>query len=236
MNSMLDGLSEEDIKTIIEANENPPVPNDKLKVAAETYMEQEFRKMNEAKIIELEYRIEEVQKEIIRYKNEAQQAEKKSEEKVEALAILETRLETMKPVQEPNGYVFFVSEEQKDVESLSEEETKIALKISDIMKLKGEVLLNMLTGGYYKIKIVKADDITNQDFELEKEVYQKMMTLGIDAKISIIDGDFQYRGKLNWHQLVAKMIGFGFTQDEEFDKLSNSNSYQSRADADIVDK
>ena len=104
------------------------------------------------------------------------------------------------------------------------------------MKLKGEVLLNMLTGGYYKIKIVKADDITNQDFELEKEVYQKMMTLGIDAKISIIDGDFQYRGKLNWHQLVAKMIGFGFTQDEEFDKLSNSNSYQSRADADIVDK
>ena len=54
MNSMLEDLSEEDVKTIIEANENPPAPNDKLKVAAESYMEQQFRKMNEAKIVELE--------------------------------------------------------------------------------------------------------------------------------------------------------------------------------------
>lgn len=229
MNSMLDDFSEEDLKTIVEEVENPAA-NEKLKVAAESYMEQQFRQMNGDKITELEYRIEETQKEIIRYKNEAKQAEKKTEEKAESLAILETRLESMRPVQEPNGYVFFVSEEQKDVDSLSEEETKIALKISDIMKLKGEVLLKMLTGGYYKIKIAKADDITNQKFELEVEVYQKIVNLDLGGEISIIDSEFQYRGKLNWHQLVDKMIGFGFTQDEEFDKLSNSNSYEINKD------
>ena len=228
MNSMLDDLSEEDVKTILEEVENPSEPNDKLKVAAETYMEQQFRKMNEAKIIELEYRIDETKKEIIRYKNDAKQSETKAEEKVEALGILETRLETMKPGEEPNGYVFFVSEEMKDMEELDETEAKVAAKIADIMKLKKDVLVKMLTEGYYKIKIAKSDDITNQDFELDKEIYNKIMTLDINGKMLLTDSEFQYRGKLNWHQLVAKMIKSGFAQDEEFDKLCNSNSYESK--------
>ena len=236
MNSMLEDLSEEDVKTIIEANENPPAPNDKLKVATETYMEQQFRKMNEAKIVELEYRIEETQKEIIRCKNEAKQAEQKAEEKKESLGILETRLETMKPVDEPNGYAFFVSEEMKDMEELDETEAKVAAKIADIMKLKTDVLMKMLTEGYYKIKIAKSDDITNQDFELEKEVYQKIATLDIDGKMKLTEEGFEYRGKLNWHQLVSKMIKSGFAQDEEFDKLCNSNSYESKEEEKVEEK
>jgi hypothetical protein len=236
MNSMLDDLSEEDIKTIVEEVENPSEPNDKLKVAAESYMEQQFRKMNEAKIIELEYRIEETQKEIIRYKNEAKQAEQKAEEKKKSLGILETRLETMKPVDEPNGYVFFVSEEMKDMEELDETESKVAAKIADIMKLKTDVLMKMLTEGYYKIKIAKSDDITNQDFELEKEVYQKIATLDIEGKMKLTEEGFEYRGKLNWHQLVSKMIKSGFTQDEEFDKLCNSNSYESKEEEKVEEK
>jgi hypothetical protein len=236
MNSMLDDLSEEDIKTIVEEVENPSEPNEKLKVAAESYMEQQFRKMNEAKIIELEYRIEETQKEIIRYKNEAKQAEQKAEEKKESLGILETRLETMKPGDEPNGYVFFVSEEMKDMEELDESESKVAAKIADIMKLKTDVLMKMLTEGYYKIKIAKSDDITNQDFELEKEVYQKIATLDIEGKMKLTEEGFEYRGKLNWHQLVSKMIKSGFAQDEEFDKLCNSNSYESKEEEKVEEK
>ena len=236
MNSMLDDLSEEDIKTIVEEVENPSEPNEKLKVAAENYMEQQFRKMNEAKIIELEYRIEETQKEIIRCKNEAKQAEKKAEEKAESLGVLETRLETMKPGDEPNGYVFCVSEEIKDMEELDETESKVAAKIADIMKLKKDVLVKMLTEGYYKIKIAKSDDITNQDFELDKEIYNKIMTLDIDGKMSLTDSEFRYRGKLNWHQLVSKMIKSGFAQDEEFDKLCNSNSYESKEEEKVEEK
>jgi hypothetical protein len=227
MNSMVEDLSEEDVKTIIETNENPPAPNEKLKNAAETYMEEQFRKMNEAKVIELEYRIEETQREIIRYKNEVKTAESKAEEKKEALGVLETRLETMKPGDDPNGYVFFVSEEIKDMESLSEEETKIALRISEIMKLKGDVIVKMLTEGYYKIKIAKKEDITNQDFQLEKEIYQKIMSIDIDGKMKVSEEGFEYRGKLNWHQLVSKMIRNGFEQEPEFDKLCQSNSYDS---------
>ena len=227
MNSMLDDLSEEDVKTIVEAIENPTEPNDKLKEATESYMEQQFRKMNESKIIELEYRIEETQKEIIRFKNDSTQAQKKAEEKNEALGILETRLETMKPGDKSNGYVFFVSEEMKDMESLSEEETKIALKISDIMKLKGDVIVKMLTEGYYKIKIAKADDITADKVEVTKEILEKMSFDPMGKMKMEIPGEFEYRGKLDWHQLVSKMIRSGFTQEPEFDKLCNSNSYDS---------
>ena len=220
MNSMLDDLSDEDINEIVESNETSTEPT-------ESFLEQQFRKMNEAKIIELEYRIEETQREIIRYKNDAKQAESKADEKVEALGILETRLETMKPGEEPNGYVFFVSEEQKDMEELDDTEAIVAAKIADIMKLKKDVLMKMLTDGYYKIKIAKSDDVTNQDFELDKEIYNKIMTLDIEGKVKLTEEGFEYRGKLNWHQLVAKMIRSGFTQDEEFDKLCNSNSYDS---------
>ena len=142
----------------------------------------------------------------------------------------------MKPVDEPNGYVFCVSEEIKDMEELDETEAKVAAKIADIMKLKKDVLVKMLTEGYYKIKIAKSDDITNQDFELDKEIYNKIMTLDIDGKMLLTDSEFQYRGKLNWHQLVAKMIKSGFAQDEEFDKLCNSNSYESKEEEKVEEK
>jgi len=228
MNSMIDDLSEEDLKTIVETCENPPAPNEKLKEAAESYMEKQFRLMNEEKITELEYRIEETQKEIIRYQSDAKMAQKKMDEKSESLKVLESRLESMKPGDEPNGYVFYVSEEIKDMDGLDETEAKVATKIAGIMKLKIDVLMEILTGGYYKIKIAKKDDITNQEFELEKEIYQKIMSLDIEGKISIVDGDFQYRGKLNWHQLVGKMIRMGFEQEPDFDKLCQSNSYESK--------
>jgi hypothetical protein len=124
----------------------------------------------------------------------------------------------------------------KDMEELDETEAKVAAKIADIMKLKKDVLVKMLTEGYYKIKIAKSDDINNQDFELEKEVYQKIATLDIEGKMKLTEEGFEYRGKLNWHQLVSKMIKSGFAQDEEFDKLCNSNSYESKEEEKVEEK
>jgi hypothetical protein len=220
-------LSEKDAEIFVDALVNPAEPNEKLKEAAESYMEKQFRKMNEEKVMELEDRIEETQKEIIRYKSDVKMAQKKMDEKSESLKVLESRLESMKPGDDPNGYVFYVSEEIKDMEGLDETEAKVAAKIADIMKLKIDVLTEMLTGGYYKIKIAKKDDITNQEFELEKEVYQKITSLDVEGKLSVVDGEFQYRGKMTWHQVVGKMIRMGFEQEPEFDKLCQSNSYDS---------
>jgi hypothetical protein len=40
--------------------------------------------------------------------------------------------------------------------------------------------------------------------------------------------EFEYRGELNWHQLVDKMIRMGFEQNPEFDQECGSNSYESK--------
>ena len=240
MNGMLDDLSEDDVKLIVETSENPPAPTEKLVEAAKSYyLETQFRKMNEEKIVELETRIVDTQMEISRCQMDIKQSESKLKEKTESLGVLETRLESMKPGDEPNGYVFYVSEELKNIEGLDETETNIANKIADIMKLKKDVLVKMLTEGYYKIKIAKKEDITNQDFELDKEVYQKILSIDSIGKFSITDEGFEYRGELNWHQLVGKMVRNGFEQEPEFDKLCQSNSYESKEevkdDKEVID-
>ena len=220
MNSDLEDITE------VEVVEEPKV---------ESYMEESFRKMNEQKVKELNSRIEEKQKDIFKLKSEIKQAETKVTESSEQLVILETRLETMTPGDKPNGYVFFVSEEQKLETGLDETTRNIADKIADIMKLKKDVLFDYLTGSFYNIKIGKKDDIT-KELELNKEFQnlfnEKIKTIDVEGSFSVqAEKDvIEYRGNLNWHQLVSKFIRNGFEQDVEFDKLSGSNSYETKTE------
>ena len=221
-------LTENDVQVIAEAIENPAEPNEKLKNAATSYMEEQFRKMNEEKVAELKKRIAEKESEIKNYQRDISTAETRLKKSQEDFGVLETRLESMTPGDEPNGWVFYVSEEQKLETGLDESSKAIADKIADIMKLKKEVLFDYLTSGFYKIKIAKADDITNKDVELTKDILEKVQSIDINGKIFIGEDEFEYRGDLTWHQLVGKMIRKGFVQDPEFDKLCQSNSYQSK--------
>ena len=215
---------EEDYSMVADLSEDVS----ELKNESTSYMEESFRKMNEGKVIELKSRIEDKQKEISQCNREISQSEKKLKESTEQLGVLETRLETMSPGDEPNGFVFYVSEEQKNETGLDENTKAIADKIADLMSLKKDVLFDYLTGGFYKIKIAKKDDITNQDFKLDKEAYEKISTLDVTGKMTVVDGSFEYRGTLTWHQLVSKMLRKGFEQNPDFDKLCQSNSYESK--------
>jgi hypothetical protein len=220
--------SEADAEVFFEAIENPSEPNEKLKSAAKSYLEESFLKMNEEKINELKTRIEDSKRDISKYEYESKVAEKKVTELKDNLKVLNSRLEQMYPGDDTNGYVFFVSEEQKMDTTLTDNDKELVSKISKLMGLKEQALFEHLTEGFYNIKIAKSDDIENQDFELEKEILEKVNSIDIDGKISIKDGQFEYRGELNWHQLVQKMIRLGFEQNPEFDKLCNSNSYESK--------
>lgn len=203
-----------------------------------SYMEESFRKMNEAKVKELESRIEEKTKDIKKFNVDIKQAETKLKETEEQLGVLQTRLESMTPGDEPNGYFFHVSEEQKLETGLDETTKNIADKIADIMKLKKDVLFKYLTGGYYNISIGKGDDITSEieDKDLTKLVSDKILVIDPSGSFSLdVVNDrpvIQYRGELNWHQLTQKLIRKGFEQDEEFDKLAGSNSYESKTQED----
>jgi hypothetical protein len=223
-------LSEKDVEIILETVQNPPAPNEALKSANESYMEEQFRKMNERKIVELEDRVVEKHKDIAKYKSEVKQAEAKLKESTEQLEVLETRLETLKPTEEPNGYVFRVSEELKLETGLDESNREIVDRIADIMKLKKDVLFDYLTGGYYNIYFGDKNDFNK--VELTIEILNKIKLIDPVGKFepSEVDGRqvIQYRGKLNWHQLTDKMIRKGFEQNVEFDKLTGSNSYEQK--------
>jgi uncharacterized protein (DUF1778 family) len=227
-------LSEADAEIFVEAIENPAEPNDKLKNAATSYMEEQFRKMNEDKIKELKKRIEDGEKESERLRREISIAESKLKKQTEDLGVLETRLDSFNANDESNGYVFYVSEEQKAEEiGLTEENRAIADKIADIVGLKKDVLFKMLTEGHYKIRIAEKSDITSEKIKITTEVLEKMKSLvngdeSLDAKVTMVEpGHFEYRGSMTWHQIVGKMIRKGFEQEPEFDKHCQSNSYES---------
>lgn len=241
--SILDELFPDDetetneLETIEEVKEEP-------KSESLSYMEESFRKMNESKVKELESRIEEKTNEINKFNIDIKQAETKLQETEEQLGVLQTRLETMTPGDDPNGYFFLVSDEQKLETGLDETTKNIADKIADIMKLKKDVLFKYLTGGYYNISIGKKDDITSEieEKELTKLVAEKVLVIDPSGKFTFdeLNGRtvIQYRGDLNWHQLTSKLIRKGFEQDEEFDKLAGSNSYESKTltdDDDVTD-
>jgi hypothetical protein len=229
-------LSEQDAEIFIEAIENPAEPNEKLKDAAESYMEKQFRIMNEEKVKELKSRVEEKTKEVLTYKRDISQAESKLKLSSEQLGVLETRLESMKPGDEPNGYVFYVSEEQKNELGLDETTKHVADKIADLLGLKKEVLFEQLTGGFYKIRIAKKDDISAKKVEVSKDILEKM-SFDPTGKMTMVEkGEFEYRGDMTWHQLVGKMIRNGFEQEPEFDKLCQSNSYDSKEETKEVVK
>lgn len=228
-----------DIQVIVDTIENPPSPNENLKNAAKSYLEEQFRKMNEEKILELKDRIEKNEKESSKLRHEISVAESKLEKNLESLKVLESRLDSFNEKDPLNGYVFYVSEEQKPKDiNLTEENRELADKIAEIVGLKKDVLFKMLTQGYYKIKIAEKSDMKNEQVKVSVDVLVKIKSiingdLSKDAKITTIEsGEYEYRGGLTWHQIVDKMIRKGFEQDPEFDKICGSNSYISTEEED----
>jgi hypothetical protein len=202
-------------------------------VKEETYLEKQFRLMNEGKVNELKDRIEKTEAEIKRYFSDAKHAEANAEKSSEALSILETRLESLVPNATPNGYVFLVSDEQTNDITLDANSEKLVDKISSLLKVNKEKLVKHLTEGYYKISIAKKDNF--EDKKVTKEIYQLIQSVDLLGKFSATgDGEFEYRGKLNWHQLTAKMLKKGFEQEPEFDKVAGSNSYEVKTESEVI--
>jgi len=211
------GKSEESTEEVVEPE---------TEVVAKSYMEEQFERLNAEKVDELKTRVSDKQDDVKKYQKEISFSESKLKEAKEALGILETRLDSMYPGDEPNGHVFFVSEEQKNETGLDESTKEIADKIADLMNLKKEVLFNYLTGGFYKIKIANKEDFENVETKFDREILSKVISIDTSAKMSLIgNGEFEYRGDLTWHQIVDKMIRKGFEQEPDFDKYCNSNSY-----------
>lgn len=198
----------------------------------ETYSQQmireSFEAMNAEKIVELSDRIEKKEKDIKKYQLDIRQADSNLKSATDDIKVLHSRLDSLKPAESPNDYVFFVSTENTTGVVLDQALQDVVKQISPLLKLKEDKVIEFLTKGYYTIKIAKKGDISNDTIQVEKEIYSKINKLDVTGKVTMVSSlEFEYRGELTWHKLVDKMIRLGFEQDPEFDKACGSVSYQS---------
>jgi hypothetical protein len=198
---------------------------------AQKMMRDAFEKMNAEKVQELKNRIEKTEKEISKLRIDVKQAESKITSSNEDLKVLNTRLDSLSPKKDsPIGYDFFVSTENKTGIEPDENLVSVVEKIAPLLKLNTPVVIDMLTKGYYTIKVQK-QGLEEDKNKLDKEIYQKIQKIDVMGKVIMIGTcEFEYRGDMTWHQLVDKMIRMGFDQNPDFDKECGSNSYETKED------
>lgn len=213
-----------------------------VKSESQKMLEESFKKMKEEKVEELKKKIEHQQKELARFESEKRNAEKKLTESKEDIKLLESRLETLVPNAEPNGYIFFVSEELNQKVNLPEDiEAIIREKVSKVRGINAEAFMKLFEGGEYQIRLGKIEnDETFGDHPVEVTDYENLPE-EIKEKLNFLhlhEDKLIHHGDMKWHDLIQKMLKLGFEQSSEFDKMcgsssfgSGANSYQSRTES-----
>jgi hypothetical protein len=233
--SLLDSLFGEEVPTQseVEVKVESEIPQETY---AQQMMREAFEEMNREKIAELTERIEKKEKDISQTKQLIKQNESNLKSDSEDYRVLQSRLESLKPADPANGYVFYVSPENKSGVVLDQALQDVVKQISPLLKLKEDAVIDYLTKGFFTIKIAKKDNLTDENLSIEKEVYEKINKIDVTGKMSIVgNGEFEYRGEMTWHKLVDKMLKMGFEQEPEYDKLCGSPSYQSEDSNDMSD-
>ena len=204
---------------------------EKTQTFAQQMIAEAFENMNKEKIEELQDRIEKKESEMKKFEITYKSAEKSFENCKKELRVLNTRLDDMKPKSQPNGIVFYVSPENKTGLQETDDNVKLVVnKISEALRLKEDVVLDLVTQGFYTIKFAEKGNLEDsENFEITKETLLSLNKFKGFGKLTIVgNAEFEFRGELNWHQIVDKLINMGFEQDEKWDEMCGSPSYKSQ--------
>jgi hypothetical protein len=200
--------------------------DEEIKSDAQKAMEESFAKMKEEKLNELKNRLDQQTQELKRYQYEKVQAEGKIETAKTDIRVLESRIDSLQPPTEPNGYYFFVSEQLNEKIVLDEATAKLIYdKVSKLKSINADAFMKLFEAGEYQIRIgAKSIDVLAEitDYNsLPDDIKLSLQKIGT----SLDNEKLVYNGDLKWHDIVDKMIKYGFSQDPEFDKMCGSNSY-----------
>lgn len=214
-------IVEEETEDVLEDPKDVPVEEP----AKPSYLEESFKKMNEQKVTELKSRIEEAEKNINKFKRDITQSERSISSESDRLTVLQTRLETFNVKDESIGYFFQVSDAKQSERELNDVEKALLSDVAKIIKADENMLTKLLSDTMFVIKLGKKDNF--EEKTISKEAFERLKKIDSNGTITLnSDGDIEYRGKMNWHQVVDKLIKRGFEQDAEFEKFAGSNSYE----------
>lgn len=195
--------------------------NEKIKVQVDNteHLKSTFKKMNDDKVNELKKRIDHNKKEVNRISGEVSQSNKKLEDSKKDLGILESRLESLTPKDELNGYVFNISESTDEKIIFDDKTTKIILDRVAKVGLNPEAFIKLFSSGVYKIKLSVDKKTTIDNKSIPTDIMEKLNSIGI-----VVQGkELVYSGDLKWHDLINKLIRLGFESDQDFDKICNKD-------------
>lgn len=219
-------VKEEDIKESKNSEMNNTNVNVDI-IDTNKMMLDSFKKIKEDKIAELEQNLKHHKSELSKFEYEKSQAERKIETAKEDIRLIESRINSIQPLKDPNGYIFFISERMNEKVELDESTYKIIFdKISKIKSIDAKAFMKLFEQGEFQVRIgQKSNSIIEEiaDYsKLPKEIKDTLNGIGV---LMNADKKLAYVGDLEWHDIVGKFIKNGFTQDPEFDKLCGSNSY-----------
>ena len=226
--SLLDSLFGDETTNETEVEVKEEKTESPQETISQQMMREAFEEMNREKIVELTERIEKKEKDIHQAKMLIKQNETNLKSASDDYRVLQSRLESLKPADPANGYVFYVSPENKSGVVVDQALQDVVKQISPLLNIKEDVVIDFLTKGFYTIKIAKQGNLNDENLVVDKEILQKINKIDVTGKISMVGNtEFEYRGEMTWHKLVDKMLKMGFEQEPEFDKMCGSPSYQS---------
>jgi hypothetical protein len=233
IDTLLSMFGDDEVDEEGEGDEIVDVISEEVMSESKSILEEAFAKMKQDKLSELQSELDKQKEELKKTTWEKSSSEKKIETINSEIALLESRLEQMKPVKESNGYVFFVSERLNEKINLDDETSKLIMsKISKVRTINAKAFMKLFEDGEYRIYLAtKTDGVLTgvEDYlklptDIQKSIYQ---SLGLTSLI-VEDNKLMYSGELDWHTIVDKLVKSGFTQDGEFSKMCGGNSYQSQ--------
>lgn len=226
MNRLDDLLSlfEDEIEVIEEVQvlEDNKVEEVKQEFDVNAKLEESFKKMKQEKVETLKKELEQKREDLSKFERDRKFADSKIEESKSEIRLLESRIESIQPDLESNGWVFNVSERLNEKIVLEQEIYDIIkTKVDKVKGINSDAFMKLFEDGEFKIRLAQKND---DGFEELTDIKQ-LEGLISDLKLIVREDGIFYVGDFVWAEIVNKFIKMGFSQDPEWDKICKSNSY-----------
>jgi hypothetical protein len=227
--SLFDDVEDSDVEETIEED----ILVDKKEIQESTLdvnknLEESFKKMKQEKVENLKKDLQYKKTELAKFERDKKFASSKVEEFTADIRLLESRIDSLQPQAEPNGWYFNVSERLNEQIVLEKEIYETILsKVSKVKGINSEAFMKLFEDGEFRIRLArKNEDVFDELKDFEKlpdeliEIFEKLK-LTVSKENNIL-----YIGEIIWADLVNKFIKLGFLQDPEWEKICESNSYK----------
>ena len=226
--SLFDDIIDEGIDEYVEEELVESVEEVKDVMPFANQMKEQFDKLKQEKLESLKSELKLAKENLNKFEKDKAFAESKVIESKSEIRLLESRIDSLNPTIESNGIYFNVSERLNEKIVLDEEiYNTIKSKVDSVKQINSEAFMKLFEDGEFRIKLAKKNQNEFEEINDFKDIEDLITT---DIPLSIKEDGLYYVGDLVWAELVNKFIKMGFSQDPEWDKLCNSNSYRLHED------